>query len=82
MCKHTTQTPLRDFLEQAFWEEMKSSFGKGSIMPEKMLKEQLGLLTYMAKFDGKEETVALRVGRTSPRVLYIDLCDDQRRVVS
>jgi hypothetical protein len=72
---------MRDFLQQAFWEEMKSCSGQGSIMPPKMLKDQLETLTYMAKYDGDEHSVALRVGSANPCVLYVDLCDPWRRVV-
>jgi hypothetical protein len=73
---------MREYLEKVFWEEMKSCSGQGSPIPRKMLNEQLERLTYMAKYDKKDDqSVALRVGQSNPSVLYIDLCDPWRRVV-
>lgn len=70
------------YLERAFWEEMKATFGKGTPMPSRLLKEKLEILRYMALYDdGEEHSVALRVGAANARVLYVDLCDAQRRVV-
>jgi hypothetical protein len=69
------------YIQGQFWEEWKRCFGQGTPIPAGMLKERVALLEAMARFDGAEKSVALRVGASNPRVLYIDLCDDRRRVV-
>ena len=71
---------MANFLKREFWEQMKRSFGVGRPMPKNLLRDRLELLTSKALFDGPEKPISLRVGETSG-VLYIDLCDENWRVI-
>ena len=71
---------MREILDRAFWEEMKRLYGVGKPMPKKLLDERIGILKRMARYDGKKETVSLRVGENSG-IHYIDLCDDRWRCI-
>jgi hypothetical protein len=68
-------------LEGLYYQETKRNSGRGEAIPDKLLRETLKRLRVMALHDGEEKKVFLRVGALNSRVLYIDLCDKQRRVV-
>src|SRR6202035_622819 len=72
---------MRKHLEGLYYQETKMNTGRGEELPAKLLKKMLGLLRVMALHDGEEKKVSLRVGAENTRILYIDLCDKQRRVV-
>jgi hypothetical protein len=71
---------MADFLKRAFWDEMKRSHGVGRPMPKQLLRDQLELLSSTALYEDEKRSISLRVGENSG-VHYVDLCDDQRRVV-
>jgi hypothetical protein len=68
-------------LRKAFWEQTKRDFEQPMAMPKKLLKEKIEFLSSMALFEGEQRTISLRVGAPQPRILYVDLCDTERRVV-
>jgi hypothetical protein len=72
---------MRHHLEGLYYQETKRNSGRGEELPSKLLKKMVGLLRVMALHDGEERKVSLRVGADNTRVLYLDLCDKQRRVV-
>jgi hypothetical protein len=72
---------MRKHLEGLYYQETKRNTGQGEALPEELLKKTLNRLRVMALHDGEEKKVSLRVGAENTRILYIDLCDKQRRVV-
>jgi hypothetical protein len=72
---------MRKHLEGLYYQETKRTTGQGEAIPEKLLKKMLNRLRVMALHDGEERKVSLRVGAENTRILYIDLCDKQRRAV-
>ena len=72
---------MRRLLEGLYYNETKRNSSRGQELPDKLLKKMLGLLRVTALHDGEEKKVSLRVGADNTRILYIDLCDKQRRVV-
>jgi hypothetical protein len=72
---------MREHLEGLYYKETKRNSGQGEAIPEKLLKQTLNRLRVMAIHDGEEKKVSLRVGAENTRILYIDLCDKQRRIV-
>jgi hypothetical protein len=72
---------MRSHIEGLYYKETKRNFGRGEAIPDKLLKETIKRLRVMALHDGEEKKVSLRVGAENTRILYIDLCDKQRRAV-
>jgi hypothetical protein len=72
---------MRIHLEGLYYQQTKTSLGQGEAIPEELLRKTLNRLRVMALHDGEEKKVSLRVGAENTRILYIDLCDKQRRVV-
>src|SRR6202035_5195096 len=72
---------MRKHLEGLYYQETKRNTGQGEAIPGELLKKMLNRIRVTALHDGEEKKVFLRVGAENSRILYIDLCDKQRRVV-